>query len=261
MLSFSTLTIVQLQLFFLMFARIIAMVAIFPIFGSRSVPAQLKIGFSLFLSFALFGLVKPETTSLSSDLIPYALLIVKELLVGITIGFATTLIFTAISIAGAMIDMQVGFAMARSIDPVTGAGTTVLTNFQIILFTLLFLTLQGHQFLIMALARSFEKIPVTMVVFKFGKLSEFLTLYISNIFDVSVRLAAPITIFILLVSVASGILSRTMPQMNLFVVALPAKIGVGLIGMAMSMPVVFYVFEKAYNKLQDNIFNLLILMT
>ena len=251
----------QIQFSFLMLVRIVAMIQTFPVFGSRNVPWQIKIGLSLFLTVILFPLVQPRIIELPNNILPYAMLIMKEALVGLVIGFVASLVFTAISIAGAMIDMQVGFAMARSIDPLTGVGTTVLGNFQVFLFTLIFLALQGHQFLIIALARSFVKIPVAAAVLPYGKLANIVTYLISNIFDVSVRLAAPVVIFVLLISVASGILSRTLPQMNLFVVALPAKIAVSIMAVAMSFPVLSYVFEKAYNQLQDDIYNLLLIMT
>lgn len=250
----------QIQFFFLMFARIMAMMAVFPIFGSRNVPWQVRVGISFLLAILLFPMTRPAVVELPNQLIPYAILIGKEVLVGLTIGFVTSLIFTGVSLAGNVIDRQVGFAMARTVDPMTGGGTSVFGSFKVILFTLIFLGLHGHQFLMLALIKSFDRIPILGVNFQTGRLSEVMMHFVASVFEIGLRLSAPVLILVLLVSMASGVLSRTVPQMNLFVVNLPAKIAIAVLGMALMLPLMFYVFEKAYHQMQDNILNILILM-
>jgi flagellar biosynthetic protein FliR len=251
----------QIQFFFLMWSRILAMLAIFPIFGSSNVPWQLKVGLSLLLSLILFPILSTRPVEIPTHLLAYAILVIKEILVGLVIGFATSLIFTGLSMAGSIIDLQIGFAMSQTIDPMSGEGSTVLGQFLLTLFTLLFLLLGGHHFLILTLVQSFDKIPILGATFLTGKLTEVMAYLITNIFVLGIKFSAPIVILLMLISVAGGVLSRTLPQMNLFVVAMPAQILVGLMGVAVMLPVLYLVFEKAYEQLQDDILKLLLLMT
>ncbi len=250
----------QLQFLFLMLVRIGCMIAVFPILGSRNVPPQVKIGLSFLLSLILFPLLPPATVAMPTRLLAYAVLVIKEALVGLTIGYAASLILTAVSMAGSIIDMEVGFAFASSMDPLTGAGSTVLGNFKLSLFMIIFLALQGHQFLILALARSFDKIPLVQASLPAGKIAEFMTVLVANLFDVSLRMAAPIIVLTMLINVAAGVLARTVPQMNLFVVDLPLRIGVALLGLGLMLPIMFTVFEKAYNRFEDDVLRLLLLI-
>jgi flagellar biosynthetic protein FliR len=250
----------QLQFLFLMFTRIAAMMQVFPIFGSQYVPWQMKMGLSLFLSLILFPLVVPQVVETPNNLLPYAVLIIKELLVGLTIGFVASMIFTGVSMAGNLIDAQIGFSMVQSYNPFTDQGSSVLGQFKVIVFSIIFLGLQGHQFLVLALVKSFERIPIMGIHFNTGKLAEIVAYFIANIFDISIRLAGPVIILLLIISVASGVLSRTVPQMNMFVVDMPLKVAVGLLGLAASFPILYYVFEKAYTQLQSDLLNLLYFM-
>lgn len=251
----------QIQFFLLMLMRVSAMILVFPIFGSKNVPIQVKMGLSFFICLILFPLVQPAVLEVPNNLFAYAVLVVKEILVGLTIGFVSTLIFTGVSLAGYIIDHQAGFAMSRSMDPITESGATVIGAFKTMLFTIIFLAIHGHQFLILAMVKSFEKIPIMGVHFQTGPLALVFTKFIGAIFEIGIRLSAPVVALIMLVSMASGVLSRTIPQMNLFAVNMPAKIGIALIGVAVTLPFVYYVFEKAYENLQENIMSLLFLMT
>lgn len=253
-------TVDQLQFFFLALVRIGCMIVVFPILGSRNVAPQVKIGLSFLLALVIVPLLPPVAVALPTQVLPYSILIIKEALVGLTIGYAASLILTAVSMAGAIIDLQVGFAMASAIDPLTGAGSTVMGNFKLTLFTILFLALQGHQFLILAMVSSFEKIPLVQAALPAGKMAEFMAGLITGLFVVSLKLAAPIIVLVMVINAAAGVLARTVPQMNLFVVDLPLRIGVALVGLAVILPVIYIVFEKTYAQFQDDILRLLLLI-
>jgi len=99
----------QIQFFFFMFARIISMIMVFPVLGSRNVPWMVKVGLSLLLSMILFPMIAPRVAEVPNQMVPYIILIIKEVLIGLIIGFVTSLLFTAVSVAGSLIDFQVGF--------------------------------------------------------------------------------------------------------------------------------------------------------
>jgi len=155
-------TVDQIQYFLLIFVRISTVIALIPIFGSYQVPAQIKVAISIALAIIMFPVImasKPEIPGTFSVAL-FAMLVAKEAMVGLAIGFVTQFIFTAIQLAGQLVDTEMGFGFVEVADPFTEEPITVLGQFQIILFTILFLTFNGHYFLLLAIEKSFQIIPL-----------------------------------------------------------------------------------------------------
>ena len=129
----------QIEIFILIFVRIITIIALLPVFGSDSIPVQLKVGFSLLLSIILFNMILssiPQMPDFSWGVM--LLIVLKEVLVGLAIGFAASILFVAVQFAGRLIDTEMGFGMVELFDPFSGQSVTVMGQFQIIIFTFLF---------------------------------------------------------------------------------------------------------------------------
>jgi len=253
----------QIQFYLLMFVRVITLMALLPIFGANYVPLQLKAAFGLIFTSVLFsvqltmGLPEfPGTFSLGL----FFLLVIKEALVGLALGFASTFLFTAVSFAGRMIDTTMGFGFVEVADPMSEEQSTVLGQFQVILFTILFLLINGHYFLLITIQRSFDLIPLFSAVFPGGPMTAQLTGMVANIFVLGIRLAAPVFVTLFLTELALGIVARTVPQMNIFFVGLPLKIFVGIGSMFIALPMLASLFRRMSEGLIQDIWRLLYLM-
>lgn len=251
----------QVIYFFLIFVRISTIIALLPVFGSSSIPFQLKVGFSLLLSVILFNTVKftgIDPASMSIGL--FALLVIKEVMVGLAIGFVSMFLFTAVQFGGMLIDNEMGFGFVELADPFTDEPITVLGQFQVILFTLLFLCFNGHYFMLLAVQKSFELVPLMGVNLSEGKMLVHVTTLISNVFVLALKFSAPVYVTLFLTELSLGVVARTVPQINIFFVGMPLKIAIGLTTTIMVLPMLGALFQKTVEVLIQDIWKLLYLM-
>lgn len=217
----------RIDIFLLVFVRMTGLFVIAPVFGRRNIPTYFKIGFSLFLAIIMMNTIKTQNISQYDNIYSYGFLIIKEFLVGIVIGYVSYLFFTSIYLAGQFIDMQIGFGMVSVLDPVSNIQIPVTANFYSIISTLIFLMINGHHSLINALFESFNILPLGSAVFDTRLLND-LTSMFGNMFVVGFKISAPIIASILIADVLMGVIAKTMPQMNFFVVGMPLKIIFGI---------------------------------
>jgi len=217
----------QLEAFLLIFIRMTGLFILSPIFGRNNLPAVFKIGFSFFLAVIFVNVNEIPAVSMSTNISLYAIYIIKELLVGLVIGYATYVIMSAIYLAGQMIDMQVGFGSVNVLDATSNIQVPLTSNFYYMYIILIFLTLNGHFFIIQALFRSFEIIPIDMIGFNVNFVPEVVDI-MQEMFEIALRIAAPIIATIFVADVVLGVLSRTIPQMNVFQLGMPLKVIIGL---------------------------------
>ncbi len=256
------LTVDQIQYFLLVFVRISTVIALVPIFGSYQIPAQIKVAISLTLAIILLPVImaaKPQIPG-SFTVALFMILAIKEAMVGLAIGFVTQLIFTAIQLAGQLVDTEMGFGFVEVADPFTEEPITVLGQFQIIIFTILFLTFNGHYFLLLAVEKSFQIIPLFSAHIPGGREAMHITGLIANVFVLALRFAAPIFVTLILTEMALGVVARTVPQINIFFVGMPLKIVLGLSAMILALPMLATLFKKSYEVLIQDVWRLLYLM-
>lgn len=237
----------QYEIFLLIFVRTTGIFVISPFFGIENTPNLLKIAFSFILSTLLTLSLNVGTTYLETS---FFILVFKELIIGLLIGFISYSFFTTFYVMGQIIDMKIGFGMVNVVDPQHRIQVPVMGNFYYILAFLLFMSINGHHSIINGLVDSYDFIPIG----NFYPITEdglFLIDIVSEVFSIGFKLSVPVVVTIFLIDVLLGILARTIPQMNVFVVGLPLKILVGLLIVGISVPV-FYklvpvVFDKAIN--------------
>lgn len=219
-----------LPVFLLVFCRMSAFLVTSPIFSFRNVPMTLKIGLAFFVSLLVYAGLGGWSASVPQ--ISYVYLIIQETLIGLLLGFLSYLFFTAVQVAGSFIDHMMGLGMANVIDPLTGTQSPVVGNFKFFVGMLIFLALDGHHYLILALMRSYEWVPLSGGFFARiadGGVSDFLVDSLARMFYLAFQMSAPIVVAIFLLDVALGVLAKTVPTMNVFVIGLPIKIVTGLI--------------------------------
>lgn len=236
--------------FLLILFRLSAFFVVSPIFSYRGVPAQFKIGLVFMISLITFmSLGMEDAIEWDAE---YVLSIIREILIGLLLGFTAYLFFTIVQVAGSFVDLQMGFGIANLIDPMTGAQSPVMGNLKFFIAVLLFLSLNGHHFLLSAIMDSYQWVPLDNAVFAHiysGNISNFLLKSYSSMFILAFQMAAPLIVALFLVDVAMGILARTAPQFNLFVIGIPLKLLIGLVVLLIMVPGFLYLFQNVFTAL------------
>lgn len=246
----------QIQVFFLIFLRVSAVIFTVPILGSKSVPATVKSGLSLALTFALFGTLWDGATPLQTDSLLWLIAAAGELMLGIAIGLLVRLIFAGVQMAGQVSGYQMGLAIANIMDPATSAQVPILAQMYNLIAMLLFVTFNAHHWFIRGLMESYTLIPPLQVHFT-GSAVKFLIDAAGGMFVVAVKVGAPVIVVLLITSVAFGLLARTVPQMNIFIVAMPLKVAVGLIFVGLSLPFLMGFLHQLFGRWPGELLTLL----
>lgn len=242
------------DVFLLVFVRMTGLFVVAPIFGRRNIPTYFKIGFSFFSALILVNTTAVQNFQFDQSILAYTMLVMKEFLVGMSIGFIAYIAFTAIYVAGEIIDMQIGFGVVNVMDPVSNIQVPVTSNIYFIMSMLLFLSMNGHHVLIKALFDSFTTLPLGTAVFD-ASLADGLMAVFGTVFATGFKIAAPIVAAILLTDVALGTISRMVPQLNIFVIGMPLKIFVGLIILLITMPMFISVMEMIFKAMDGSMLN------
>jgi flagellar biosynthetic protein FliR len=215
--------------FLLVFIRVTGLFVVSPVFGRQNIPAYYKIGFSFFMAIILtYSIPVPDLGSYNS-IFAFILLAAKEFLIGLALGYISYIIITAIYLAGQMIDMHIGFGMVSVFDPVSNIQIPVTADLYFILTMLVFLAIDGHHLLIYTLSESFSRLPTGSALIIEKPLIDSVVRLFGSVFVISFKIAAPVTAAILVVDVALGVISKAVPQVNVFIVGLPIKILIGLL--------------------------------
>lgn len=236
---------VWLAEFFWPFFRILAFLSVAPLFGSRGIPLQVKILSAFFITLV----VAPVIPHLPPDVAPASdrglLILIQQVLIGLTMGAATKVVFSSMEMAGHIAGLQMGLGFATFFDPQNGTQVPLVGQFVSIFATLLFLTMNGHLMMISALSESFYNLPIGQAI----ATNSFRGVVEAGgmIFKWGVQLSLPIMAALMLVNIALGVLTRAAPQLNIFAVGFPLTLGVGMIILALSIPYFPPVFHQIIN--------------
>lgn len=238
----------QLPAFLLIFVRILAFLATLPVFSYRNVPNLFKIAFALFFAYIIFFTLDVGAIAIDAT---FFLLVIKEVLIGLLLGLVASMLFYAIQVAGAFIDIKMGFLIANVMDPQTGAQTPLTGGFLYAFAVLFLLVTDGHHLLLDGIFYSYTYVPVEDVSFHFGRESVMETAAgaVATMFIIAFQMAFPIVGTLFLVDVALGMMSRAVPQMNVFVVGLPLKIFLGLPIMLLMLPAFFWLVSNLVDEM------------
>ena len=217
----------EMQGFFWVLMRVSIIFFLLPLLGARGVPAMWKIGLSVITAIVLTPVVPlPE---LYPETVPEVLLgIVTEAVFGLILALGVKMLLTSIQMAGQFMSFQMGFAMARAMDPQTGVQSTVLTQCLYLVTILIFFTIDGHHIFIRALATSFQVVPPNTLSFD-PSISGLLIKISGQMFLIGLKIASPIMVALFLTNMCLGIVARTVPQVNILMIGFPINISIGLI--------------------------------
>jgi len=247
----------QIETFILIFLRVSAIIITIPILGNRSVPMRLKGGLSVVVALLLVPFVQYNAVP-----IKLPLLVVKmcgEVLIGVVIGFAGQILFAGVQLAGQLVGFQMGFAIVNVVDPVSSSQVSIIAQFQYLLALLIFLAVNAHHIFLYAIAESYQVIPPLSFHYS-GPLMESILELSKDIFIVAVKTGAPVIAMLLFASVGLGLIARTVPQINIFIVGFPLKIAIGLIGIGLTLPYFVKIMESVFAKFDGQLSLLMSLM-
>ncbi len=246
----------QIEHFMFVLFRVGAILMFMPVLGSGLIPARIRVAFALLFSFAIFPLVQYRGYPQVDSLLELSSYLFIEITVGFAIAYTVRLIFTAVQLAGTVVDFQMGFGVVNVIDPQTNSQVSITAQFQNILAILLFLALDTHHFIIHAMVESFSMIDPQS--YSFSSLSvEYILRLFSATFATAAKIAAPLMAILFFLSVGLGLVARTVPQMNVFIVGFPLQIGVGLLMTGFSMAFFSQIVSREMESLPERIFSLM----
>jgi flagellar biosynthetic protein FliR len=246
----------QFHIFLFVLLRVSALLIVAPIFGGRQFLARAKIGLAFMVSLVIFPTVLDTPFIIPEGLLPYSLVLFREVFLGIILGFTVLLLFIGIQFAGQIAGLQMGFGIVNILDPQSGDQVSIVGQFLNILATLLVLCFDGHHLIIDGLVASFEAVPLAGVVFK-ASIGQKLIELTATTFVIAIKISAPIILSLFAVTVAMGILARTVPQMNVFIVGFPVQLAVGLFILVASMPLFNIFLQKSLIVLQRDLYAIL----
>jgi flagellar biosynthesis protein FliR len=223
--------------FILVLARISPLFVLAPLFSSNMVPARARGIVAVGLALGIYPIATHagDGQHIPLDILPLGGLILKELLVGLAFSFALAALFAAIQVAGSLLDTLIGFSFGALVDPITGTNGGVLNQLYALIGVMIFVVINGDAWVIQGLARSYEAIPLADAP-RLGTLVEGAQVAFSGILGAAVQVAAPVMLAVLLSDVAFGLVSRVVPQLNVFGVGFPAKVTVGLVMVGAALP-------------------------
>lgn len=227
----------QVAGFFLTLARISPLFLLAPLFSSKLLPARARgiVAVGLALGIAPIAMHAGDGQRIPMDVLALGGLVLKEMLVGLAFAFALAALFAAIQVAGSLLDTLIGFSFGALVDPVTGTNGGVLNQLYALIGVMIFVVINGDAWVIQGLARSYDAVPLAEAP-QLGSLVEGAQLAFSGIFGAAIMVCAPVLLALLLTDVAFGLVSRVVPQLNVFAVGFPAKVLVGLVVVGASLP-------------------------
>lgn len=245
--------------FFLIFLRLSGLFYTAPIISSTTVPTQIRIYLTLICTLIVLNLIPKIEYNPYYTLMDYFFISVKEVMIGLLLGVVPRVFFAAVDFAGTLIGFQMGFSVANVVDPQTDTQVSIMASFQNVLATLLFVLVDGHHIFFEVITISYEKIPIAGFLFSPAKIEPLVQLT-ATIFFNGLKLGAPLVVSLLFANVIMGMMARSVPNLNVFVVGYPFTIMLGLILMLAGVPYMMNAMSKFINAIGPDVLNWIQLM-
>jgi flagellar biosynthetic protein FliR len=250
-----TILVKDFVIILLIFLRILSAFVAAPVFGDQSIPTVVKIFFSFFIAYMIFLVMDKSLINVNIELWWLFTNGIKEIVTGLVIGFSLNLVFYGLSFAGSLMGFDMGLNMGQYFNPSDQTETNLLGQAIYLVAILVFFVIDGHHYLIRELAYSFKVVPLGKFIVNKSVL-DLLILYSANVFVIAVKIAAPILISFFLVNIGEGITARVIPQMQIFFVTQPLKLGLGFLMLVASAPLLVYTIKNLLKSFEDNLYSL-----
>ena len=247
----------QVQFFLLIMMRLFGMIAVAPFFSSVLVPMRIKAILAFGISLVIYPILAHEANiAIPENIVDYAILIINQLIIGITIGLIIAIIFAAFQLAGQFFSIQMGFGISEVFDPLSQIHVPLVGQLFALLGTLIFLMVQGHVVLIEGVYESFFKIPVLDIVKSSQPLSETILAVFVDMFTIALKISIPIMGTLFIVTLSMGLLAKFAPQMNILMLGFPVYITIGFIMLVLLMPSIIDNGQHVFNVYLTRLFEL-----
>jgi flagellar biosynthetic protein FliR len=229
------------------FLRVLALFGAMPVLAQRSVPVRIRVALAFLIAFCAQASL-PAMPVVALDSAQGFLLVVQQLLIGLSMAFAVRIVFAAVEFAGEIVGLQMGLNFAGFFDPATGGQATAMSRFFGVSVSWLFIVMGGHLMLIAAVVQSFHAFPVSAEPFAFLRTVQ-PQRWGAEIFQLGLWIALPLVTMLLFTNLVLGIVSRVAQQMNIFAIGCPVTLGVGLVGTLLTLPMMQMPFTLALERL------------
>ncbi len=243
----------------LIFLRVAAIVFSSPVIDTPSIPVVFKAALAFSVSILLLPVVDMAVSVKDLSLVALVVGVLSEIAIGVTIGLSVKLLFSGIQLAGQIAGYQMGFAVANVVDPATSLQIPILAQFYNLTAMLVFLAINAHHIFFSAVVDSYRLIPPLSMHIT-PQLVDMMMRLAANMFVVAVKVGAPLIAVMLMVSVGLGLVARTVPQIHIFIVAMPLKILIGMIFMVIVAPFLTAYLIDLFSSYQVTLFDLIKIM-
>lgn len=223
----ATFSLQTFEYFLLVLVRIATCIFAAPFFNTRGIPTKTKIGMAGGIAIMLTG-VLPEQNLAYTGIMEYGVIVIKEGITGLLIGYSASICNSIVLFAGSLIDMQIGLSMAQEFNPMTMMNESITGNLYNYMVMLMLLATDMYQYVIRAVCDSYQVLPINQQVFQWDYLLEGISSYMSALLILGFRITLPVFACMMLVNCVLGILAKVSPQMNMFSVGMQLKVFVGL---------------------------------
>ena len=250
----------QFQSFLICLARVAGFIGAMPVYSGQQSPAHVKVGLVFTTALVLFPLMQDSIPLLVFSIPTFVIFIVSEVLIGGIIALIARLIFTAVEYGGTVIGFQMGFAAANVFDPQNQRQISLVSQFQNVFAIFIFLAIGGHHVFLKAAVHSYNILPPGGIDLS-GEAVPYLMELSSRMFSLGVQFSAPVLAVLLLSGLILGILARTFPQGNVFMLSFPLNIGISFTVIGLTLNLVFITLSREFDDLGNRIFTILQLLS
>ncbi len=239
----------------LIYLRIAGLIYTAPVLSNRNFPTTAKLLLSLLFTYIVFFMVEDQSFNYDEGLLKIGLLGMKEVITGMIMGFMVNFVFYALSYAGMLISFDMGIGMAQAFDITTESYSNLIGQILSTIAFLIFLLIDGHHYLFRALGYSFNIIPLGEYTLE-QSVFDAIVYYSTGVFILAVKMASPLMVSFFLLHIAAGIIARVSPQMNVFFVMHPLKMGMGFALFILLIPVYVYIIRNLLESYENQLYNL-----
>jgi flagellar biosynthetic protein FliR len=242
----------NLPVFFLVLCRAGGIFIAAPILSNDTIPARIKVMLSVLLALVMYPFATQFSGPLPGSVLALVPMVLKELGMGLIMGFAASLVFAAVQSAGALAAQQIGLTLSEIASPgFADEEADQISGFFGIIGLLLFLAVDGHHWFVEAVAASFRSVPLGEMPIR-PQLASAITNRFTFLFVYAIRIAAPLMAIMFLVNIAIAVMAKSVPQMNILMVGYPVKVCIGVAAMLLTFPLMWPVLRQAFSRLQGD---------
>lgn len=242
-------TLETLEYFLLILVRISCFVMTAPFFNLDAFPARVKIGFSAVTSILLFYSL-PEASLDYNSVYGYAVIVLKEGITGLLLGFACNICSSIVLLAGRLIDMEIGLSMATVLDPATNEESSLTGTFYNNMIMMLLVITDMHLFIFRSFIDCFDVIPINKAIFDFEHIYESMLSFLQDYMVIGFRIMLPVFVCTMLLNIILAVMAKVAPQMNMFAVGMQLKIIIGFLVLYVTVDLLPYISNYVFEEMK-----------